>query len=66
MNHEGFSAEKKLEILRRCFEGTENIRDVIAFPKIKDASCLMTQAPNVVPEKQLEELCISIKENTEE
>lgn len=44
----------------------ESLRDVIAFPKIKDASCLMTQAPNVVPEKQLEELCISIKENTEE
>ena len=39
----------------------ESIRDVIAFPKVKDASCLMTQAPNVVPEKQLEELGIVIK-----
>ena len=28
MNHEGFSAERKLEILKSCFEGTENIRDV--------------------------------------
>lgn len=28
MNHEGYSAERKLEILKRCFEGTENIRDV--------------------------------------
>ena len=34
----------------------ESIREVIAFPKIKDASCLMTQAPNVIPEKQMEEL----------
>lgn len=36
----------------------DSIREVIAFPKIKDASCLMTQAPNVVPEEQLQELCI--------
>ena len=40
--------------------GTENIRDVIAFPKIKDASCLMTDAPNVVEKKQLDELGIAI------
>ncbi len=39
---------------------TENIRDVIAFPKVKDASCLMTDAPNVVDQKQLDELGISI------
>lgn len=36
----------------------DNIRDVIAFPKVKDASCLMSEAPNVVDDKQLEELCI--------
>lgn len=36
----------------------DSIRDVIAFPKVKDASCLMTDAPNVVDEKQLEELCL--------
>ena len=36
----------------------DSIREVIAFPKIKDASCLMTEAPNVVDKKQLEELCI--------
>ena len=36
----------------------ESIRDVIALPKVKDASCLMSQAPNVVDEKQLEELYI--------
>ncbi len=40
--------------------GTENIRDVIAFPKVKDASCLMTDAPNVVEQKQLDELGIAI------
>ncbi len=39
---------------------TDNIRDVIAFPKVKDASCLMTEAPNVVDDKQLEELSICI------
>lgn len=43
---------------------TENIRDVIAFPKVKDASCLLTQAPGTVEQKQLDELeiAISIKE----
>ncbi len=40
--------------------GAESIRDVIAFPKVKDASCLLTDAPNVVDEKQLEELGIKI------
>ncbi len=40
----------------------ESIREVIAFPKVKDASCLMSEAPNVVDEKQLEELHLSITE----
>ncbi len=39
----------------------DNIRDVIAFPKTKDASCLMTDAPNVVDKKQLDELGIQLK-----
>lgn len=39
----------------------DNIREVIAFPKVKDASCLLTEAPNVVDEKQLEELGIDIR-----
>ncbi len=38
----------------------ESIREVIAFPKVKDASCLMSEAPNTVEEKQLEELCLSV------
>lgn len=44
----------------------ESIRDVIAFPKTKDASCLMTDAPNVVDDKQLEELELTIKGAKEE
>lgn len=44
----------------------ESIRDVIAFPKVKDASCLMSEAPNVVDEKQLEELGIAIHKQEEE
>ncbi|MGN0495622.1 MAG: aspartate--tRNA ligase [Lachnospiraceae bacterium] len=41
--------------------GADSIRDVIAFPKIKDASCLMSNAPDVVDEKQLEELCLKVE-----
>ncbi len=38
----------------------DSIRDVIAFPKVKDASCLMSEAPNVVDPKQLEELFLNV------
>ncbi len=45
----------------------DSIREVIAFPKVKDASCLMTNAPDVVDPKQLEELQIALAlENKEE
>lgn len=44
----------------------DSIRDVIAFPKVKDASCLMTQAPGVVDEKQLEELGLEVELPAEE
>lgn len=43
----------------------DSIREVIAFPKVKDASCLMTEAPNIVDKKQLEELEIEIKAKKE-
>ena len=39
----------------------ESIRDVIAFPKVKDASCLMTQAPQRVSEAQLDELGLEVE-----
>ena len=44
----------------------DSIRDVIAFPKVKDASCLMTEAPERVEEKQLQELGIEVAETAEE
>ncbi len=44
----------------------DSIRDVIAFPKVKDASCLMTEAPGSVDPSQLEELGIGILESGEE
>ena len=44
----------------------DNIREVIAFPKVKDASCLMSEAPNVVDPKQLEELEIAITAKNED
>ena len=42
--------------------GAESIREVIDFPKVKDASCLMSEAPGQVDPAQLEELCLSLVE----
>ena len=44
----------------------DSIRDVIAFPKVKDASCLMTEAPTRVEQKQLDELAIALVEEEKE
>ena len=51
-----------LERLTMILCGTENIRDVIAFPKTTSASCLMTEAPSEVAIKQLEELHIKLSD----
>lgn len=45
--------------------GADSIRDVIAFPKVKDASCLMSEAPSPVDTKQLEELGIEVSKTEE-
>ena len=50
-----------LERLIMILADTDNIRDVVAFPKTASASCLMSEAPNIVDEKQLNELGIKLK-----
>lgn len=50
-----------LDRLTMIISGTDNIKDVIAFPKVQNASCLMSEAPSKVDDKQLKELFIDIK-----
>ncbi len=49
-----------LDRVAMLMSGTDSIREVMAFPKVKDASCLMCEAPAPVDEKQLEELGIAV------
>lgn len=61
--HGGFALG--LDRLTMILAGTENIRDVIAFPKTTSSNDLMSEAPNVVSTKQLDELGIKVSDKDE-
>ncbi|MDU5503947.1 MAG: aspartate--tRNA ligase [Anaerococcus vaginalis] len=51
-----------LDRMVMLFAKTDNIKDIIAFPKTQSATCPLTQAPSIVDEKSLNELSIEVKE----
>lgn len=51
-----------LERLIMLLADTDNIRDVVAFPKTASAACLMSEAPNIVSDKQLKDLGIALRD----
>ncbi len=62
--HGGFAFG--LDRLVMLMVGAQSLRDVIAFPKVKDASCVMTQAPSIVDDEQLEVLELGLTEQGRE
>ena len=52
-----YGLDRMIMLMAQC----DSLRDVIAFPKVKDASCLMTDAPGPVENKQLEELELTVR-----
>lgn len=61
--HGGFALGLDRLVMLLCH--TDNIKDVIAFPKMQNAACLMTEAPDFVEPSQLQELSIAVEEQKE-